>query len=77
MAGLLVRQDEVSHLLLANLGPDKLTVVLPDEFIGGTAAMLDAASLQSGTFAGDVAVPAPLTLDAYAVARARSRNYVT
>jgi hypothetical protein len=77
LAGLLVRQDEVSHLLLANLGPDKLTAVLPDDFVGGTVAMLDAASLQGGGFAADAAVPTPLTLGAYAVAWAKSRNYVT
>jgi D-apionolactonase len=71
LAGLLVRQGEVSHLLLANLGPDKLTAVLPDDFIGGRVAILDAASLQHGTFAAEAAAPAGLTLDAYAVARLR------
>ena len=55
LAGLLVRQDRVSHLLLANLGPDELSAVLPDDFVGGRVAMLDAASLQSGTVSGGCA----------------------
>ncbi len=71
LAGLLVRQDRVSHLLLANLGPDELSAVLPDDFVGGRVAMLDAASLQSGTVAADAPAQARLTLDAYAVARVR------
>jgi hypothetical protein len=69
LAGLLVRQGAVSHLLLANLGPDKLTAILPDDFVGGTIAMLDAASLQQRT---DHVAPGRLTLDAYAVARLRT-----
>jgi D-apionolactonase len=44
LAGLLVRQVEVSHLLLANLGPEELTAILPDDLVGGTVAMLDAAA---------------------------------
>jgi hypothetical protein len=60
------RQGEVSHLLLANLGPDTLTAVPPDDFVGETVAMLDVVSLQRGTPA---AAPARLTLDAYAVAQ--------
>jgi hypothetical protein len=71
LAALLVRQDRVSHLLLANLGPDELSAVLPGDFVGGRVAMLDAASLQSGTVAADAPAPARLTLDAYAVARVR------
>jgi hypothetical protein len=72
LAGLLVRQGEVSHLLLANLGPDPLTVLLPDDVVGGTMATLDAASLQNATFAAGTAAPAQLTLDAYAVVRLRT-----
>jgi D-apionolactonase len=72
LAGLLVRQGEVSHLLLANLGADEHIAILPDEFVGGTVAMLDAASLQDGTVAAEAAAPARLTLDAYAVVRVRS-----
>jgi hypothetical protein len=71
LAGLLVRQGEVSHLLLANLGPDAETVMVPDDFVGGTVAMLDAASLERGTVATEATASARLTLDAYAVARVR------
>ena len=72
LTGLLVRQGEVSHLLLANLGPDNLTVVLPGDFVGATITMLDAGSLQRGTFTAEATAPARLTLDAYAVARLRT-----
>jgi hypothetical protein len=72
VAGLLVRRGEISHLLLANLGPDELTVVLPNNFAGGPVAVLDAASLRSGTLAAEAAAPTRLPLDAYAVARLRT-----
>jgi hypothetical protein len=72
LAGLLVRQGEVSHLLLANLGPDTLTTILPEEFVGGPVTVLDAESLQRGTLATDAGAPARLTLDAYAVVRLRA-----
>jgi D-apionolactonase len=72
LAGLLIRQDEVSHLLLANLGPDELIAVPPEDFVGGSMATLDAASLQRGTFASEAAASARLTLDPYAVARLRT-----
>ena len=68
LAGLLIRQGAVSHLLLANLGPEKLTAILPDDFVGGPIAMLDAASLQPT----DRVAPGRLMLDAYAVARLRT-----
>ncbi len=72
LAGLLIRQGEVSHLLLANLGPDELIAVLPEDFVGGSMATLDAASLQRGTGASEAAASARLTLAPYAVARLRT-----
>jgi D-apionolactonase len=72
LAGLLVRQGVVSHLLLANLGPEMLTVTVPNDFVAGTVAMLDAASLESGSVATEAAAPARLTFDGYAVAKLRT-----
>ncbi len=72
LVGLLVRKGGISHLLLANLGPDKLTAILPDDFVGGPVRMLDAVSLLDGSLATDRAAPSRLTLDAYAVARLRA-----
>ena len=63
LAGLLVRQGVVSHLLLANLGPEMLTVTVPNDFVAGTVAMLDAASLESRSVATEAAAPARLTFD--------------
>ena len=74
LAGLLVRQGEASHLLLANLGPDTLTVMVPDEFVGGMMTVLDAGSLRRGTLGADATAPAQLTLGAYAVARYSGRR---
>jgi hypothetical protein len=74
LAGLLVRQYEVSHLLLANLGPEKLTAALPQEFVGGTGAMLETSAVRGGTFGPVAAVSSPLDLDAYAVAWIESRD---
>jgi hypothetical protein len=72
LVGLLVRNGGISHLILANLGPDRLTAVLPDDFVGGPVRMLDAVSLRDGSLAADRAAPPRLILDAYAVARLRA-----
>jgi hypothetical protein len=73
LTGLLVRQGVMSHLLLANLGPEPLTVVLPAAFVGGTMAVLEVASIRSGWFAVDAVAQGRVTLDAFAVARLRTR----
>jgi hypothetical protein len=72
LAGLLIRRGEISDLLLANLGPDELSLMVPEDFVGGMVAMLDATSLQHGTAATEAPAPEQLTLDAYAVARLRA-----